>query len=65
MYAFGSSTPMAKTPTASMTLVISSVIVFTVSSELPPQDLGSKIFPQYGPMIIPKTKARGASPIYN
>ena len=65
MYAFGNSTPIAKTPTARITRVNSRVIVFTVSSELPPQDLGSKIFPQYGPIMIPNTKARGASPMYN
>lgn len=41
MYAFGSSTPIAKTPTAKITRVTSSVIVFTVVSSPPPHDLGS------------------------
>ena len=49
MYAFGSSTPMAKTPMASTTRVTSRVIVFVVALSLPPQPLGSKMLAPYGP----------------
>lgn len=41
MYAFGNSTPIAKTPTAKITRVTSRVIVFTIAVSPPPHDLGS------------------------
>ena len=65
IYALGSSTPMANTPIARTTRVNSNVIALTVSSDPPPHDRGLKMLPPYGPMMMPKMKARGASPMYS
>ena len=59
-YAFGSSTPTAKSPIARMIRITSSVI-----SLKSPQDLGSNAFAPYGPIAMPNAVPRTTSPKNN
>jgi hypothetical protein len=60
-YAWGSSTPIAKSPVASVMRMTSRVIA--LESLL--QERGLKMFAPWGPMIIPNAVAMTDSPIYS
>jgi hypothetical protein len=60
-YAGGRSTPIAKTPVASVSRIISSVIAFTSVFQV----RGLNMFAPNGPIMIPNAVARTDSPIYS